>query len=281
MKILTTEMSAHLSQEVTSLATCWKLSRKDGTVQGFTDHDDDISLSGVLYLSSSGFTPSAISSSSQLNVDNLDVEGVLDSNIISKDDLLSGLYDHAEIQIFQVNYNAPDAGTIILRTGWIGEVSVSQDRFIAEVRGLSQRLSQNIGEIFSPTCRANFADSLCGLDENNYKSTGSITSVISNSEFLDSTRSENAGIFTHGVVKFTSGNNIGQFFEVKTSNISEIKLMLPATNDIMVGDNYEIIEGCDKRFETCVNRFDNAINFRGEPHVPGIDRLLETSSTRS
>ena len=35
----------------------------------------------------------------------------------------------------------------------------------------------------------------------------------------------------------------------------------------------EVREGCDKRFETCVNRFANALNFRGEPHLPGTDLL--------
>ena len=50
---------------------------------------------------------------------------------------------------------------------------------------------------------------------------------------------------------------------------------------IELGDAYEAIVGCNKQFNTCVNRFNNAVNFRGEPHVPGSDRLLETSSTRS
>ncbi len=32
--------------------------------------------------------------------------------------------------------------------------------------------------------------------------------------------------------------------------------------------------GCDKSFATCRDRFANALNFRGFPHMPGIDRIL-------
>jgi len=40
------------------------------------------------------------------------------------------------------------------------------------------------------------------------------------------------------------------------------------------GDKYRAVIGCDKRFETCIKKFNNAVNFRGEPHVPGYDELL-------
>jgi len=42
---------------------------------------------------------------------------------------------------------------------------------------------------------------------------------------------------------------------------------------IDIGCRVELREGCDKRFATCVSRFDNAVNFRGEPHLPGNDLL--------
>jgi len=50
--------------------------------------------------------------------------------------------------------------------------------------------------------------------------------------------------------------------------------------DIAIGDSFEIQAGCDKTFETCINRFNNAINFRGEPHMPGQDEILKTAGTR-
>ena len=103
MKSLTTAMQLHLAGEVTTLATCWKLTRRDGAVMGFTDHDQSITVGEVTYQAESGFTPSAVHSSSALNVDNLDVEGMLDNAAISEADVLAGRYDYAEISIFRVN----------------------------------------------------------------------------------------------------------------------------------------------------------------------------------
>jgi uncharacterized phage protein (TIGR02218 family) len=47
------------------------------------------------------------------------------------------------------------------------------------------------------------------------------------------------------------------------------------------GDSYSLQAGCDKTLPTCITRFNNALNFRGEPFVPGTDKMLETSSTRN
>jgi uncharacterized phage protein (TIGR02218 family) len=40
---------------------------------------------------------------------------------------------------------------------------------------------------------------------------------------------------------------------------------------IQAGDTFAITAGCDKRFATCVEKFANADNFRGFPHMPGND----------
>ena len=50
-------------------------------------------------------------------------------------------------------------------------------------------------------------------------------------------------------------------------------------NAVTVGDTFHAVAGCDKSFPTCYNTFGNAVNFRGEPYVPGMDQLLTTSAT--
>ena len=153
MKTLNPALTTHLAGEVTTLATCWKLTRRDATVLGFTDHDRDITYSGVTYVAATGFSPSAIANSAALNVDNLDVEGMLSSGSITEADILAGLYDFAQIEIFMLNYNDLTQGILKLRRGWLGEVSLTRQHFTAEGRGLTQLLSQDIGESVSPSCR--------------------------------------------------------------------------------------------------------------------------------
>lgn len=281
MKTLTAGLAAHLAGETTTLATCWKLTRRDGTTLGFTSHDRDLTFESVTYKAASGFTPSMIASSGNLAVDNLDVEGMLSAEAITETDIHAGKYDFAEISVFQVNYANLAQGALTLRTGWLGEVSVSGQHFIAEVRGMTQKLSQTLGEIFSPACRARLGDARCKVNLASHTVSGTITEVVSRLVVKDSSRSEAAGHFTDGLLTFTSGANEDLTIEVKYYADKTLNLVLPLPFPAEVGDTYSLIAGCDKRFETCIGRFNNAINFRGEPHLPGLDRMLQTSSTRS
>ena len=285
MKYISTQLAAHIAGEVTTLATCWKLKRRDTTVFGFTDHNMDIMFAGVTYQASSGFTPSAIQNTGTLSVDNLDVEGMLNAGSITEADIFAGLYDFAEIDIFQVNYSDLTQGALKLRKGWLGEVSHFKQQFIAEVRGLTQRLAQTIGELYSASCRATLGDGRCKVNMVANTVMGTVSSSASQLQFIDTARTENTGIFAHGTVTFTSGANQSLSVEVKeyiySGSSGEISLVLPMPYAIAARDHYILTKGCDKTLATCFARFNNVVNFRGEPHVPGLDRMLETAGTRS
>lgn len=281
MKTLSPELKAHLGEEVTTLATCWKVTRRDGTVLGFTDHDRDLMFEAVTYQAASGFTPSAIDSSAGLNVDNLDMEGLLDAASISEADILAGRYDFAQVEVFLVNHADLSQGRMVLRTGWLGEVRLRGGQFTAELRGLSQQLATRIGEHYTPGCRAELGDGRCKVALAGFTVTGTVTQADDRQVFTDSTRAEDSGYFAAGKVTFTSGANAGLSMEVKEFQNGQFTLALPLPASIKAGDGYDAVAGCDKTFETCITRFNNAVNFRGEPHVPGTDRLLETAATRS
>jgi uncharacterized phage protein (TIGR02218 family) len=48
---------------------------------------------------------------------------------------------------------------------------------------------------------------------------------------------------------------------------------------IQVGNSFQIVAGCDKTHQTCISKFNNIINFRGEPFVPGTDAISKTAGT--
>lgn len=281
MKNISTALAAHIAGEVTTLATCWKLTRRDSVVFGFTDHDADISFDSVNYKAASGFTPSAIQNTASLSVDNLDVEGMLTAGSITEADIMAGLYDFAEIEIFMVNYNDVSQGKLKLRRGWLGEVSLVKQQFVAEVRGLTQRLSQTIGELYSASCRAAFADPRCKINAATYTVTGAVTDSVSNQELKDTSRDEASGLYNFGKITFTSGANVGLSMEVKEfTSGGQIILVLPMPYNIAAGDSYSMTQGCDKTLATCASQYSNVANFRGEPHVPGLDAMLKTAGTR-
>ena len=205
MKTISSPLAAHIAGEVTTLATCWKLTRRDSTTLGFTDHDRDIVFAALTYKAATGFSPSAVANSASLQVDNLDVEGMLSAESISEADILAGVYDFAEIEIFQINYADTSQGILKMRRGWLGEVSLTRQHFVAEVRGLTQLLSQDIGEYFSPSCRATLGDTRCKINMTSHTVTGSVTAGASRSGFTDSARTEASALFTGGKITSLRG----------------------------------------------------------------------------
>lgn len=157
-------MQTHLDSEVTSLATCWELTRQDGVILYFTDHDKDLVFNSNTYLAATGFTRSALEETSDLAVDNMELMGILDSSAITEEDIRAGLYDYAAVSSFLVNHEDPDSfSSIKLRTGFVGEATATKDAqtFVADFRGLLQNFSQNVGEVYQEECRADLGDSRC------------------------------------------------------------------------------------------------------------------------
>lgn len=281
MKPISPELSVHIAAEVTSLATCWKLTRSDGVVLGFTSHDCDIVFEDLTYLASSGFVPSAVASNCELSVDNMEIEGIVDGVVVKEDEIIAGKYDLAKVEIFMLGYKDVLQGKLNLRSGWIGEIQYGNGKFIAEVRGLMQSMVQIIGQLYSPSCRAKFCDSKCGLNITNYTVIGNVSSFHDRQIFTDLSRKEVVGWFSMGKVTFLSGKNSGLSMEIKEFQAGGIiTLVLSMPYAIEIGDRYSLQAGCSKTLEICTNRFNNSVNFRGEPHVPGIDSVLRTAGTR-
>jgi len=162
VKNISSALRNHLDEETTSLATCWRVIRKDGQEFYFTDHDRDILFEGNTYLAEASYLRTAVTSSASFSVDNVDLEGVLSSDQISITDLRAGLFDYAEVRIFLVNWASISDGALKMRRGWIGEVTLTeQGVFRAELRGLAQALDQKLGEMYQPECRADLGDSRC------------------------------------------------------------------------------------------------------------------------
>lgn len=278
-KTASTALKNHFASEVTTLAYCWKMTRTDGTIKGFTNHDQNIVFDSVTYNASTGFTPTSIQNRADMSVDNLEIEGMLSSASITEADIAAGLYDFAELEVFVVNYEDLTQGSMTLRKGWLGEVTRKKGQFVAEVRGLNQKLTQNIGRLITPNCDAILGDSRCGVTLASFTTSTTVTTVIDRQKFKCSALTQDAGYFTGGEVQFTSGNNSGLKMEIKEFDDTEITLSLPMPYTISASDGVDVIAGCDKTKATCKAKFSNLVNFRGFPDVPGTDKVLKTSGT--
>jgi uncharacterized phage protein (TIGR02218 family) len=198
---------------------------------------------------------------------------------ITAPDLLAGKYDFAEVEIFIVNYMDISQGRMLLRRGRLGEVTMQKDTFIAELRGLAESLQQTIGELYQPSCRAILGDSECKKVLTSFTFTGTVTTVSSGLIFTSNALTQAAGYFTGGQITWTSGNNNGLKMEVKEFANKQVVLAQAMPYAIQVGNSFQIIAGCDKTHQTCISKFNNIINFRGEPFVPGTDAISKTAGT--
>jgi uncharacterized phage protein (TIGR02218 family) len=280
MKTFPSNLQAHLNTGATTLAWCWRVTRGDGAVFGFTDHDRDLTFEGTTFEAATGFTASEIKDALGLSVDNLEVSSALQSDRLNEDDLAAGLYDDAAVEIWRVNWQDTDQ-RVLMRAGSLGEVRRAGAAFSAEVRGLAHYLQQPKGRLFQSGCDADLGDARCGVDLDNpaFRGTGTIIAASSQRLFTASGLDTfAAGWFTRGLVTFTSGANTGRAQEVKRHTLSgataTIELWQPMALAIEAGDTFTITAGCDKQFATCRAKFTNAENFRGFPHMPGNDYVL-------
>lgn len=151
----------HLDQETTTLATCWKITRLDGTVHGLTKHDEDITVSSQLYRSVAGFSISAISNSDTYEAGNTDITGFFDDRGVPETATKSGLLDNADVEVFMVNYENIGSPLILL-AGKIREIEyTATGKYTIELSGYKHLLNQTIGDLVQPECRADLGDRKC------------------------------------------------------------------------------------------------------------------------
>jgi uncharacterized phage protein (TIGR02218 family) len=280
MKSFPAPLQTHLESGTTTLAWCWRLTRNDGAVFGFTDHDRPLSFDGTTFEPESGFTASEIRSGSDLSVDAQEAEGVLTSTTITETDILDGRWDNATVEIWRVNW-ADTTSRALLRRGAIGQVRRGRLHFVAEMRSLAHVLGQTIGRTFQASCDAALGDARCGVDLNApaFKASGTVVSLSGDRGFSVSGLSGFAeDWFALGTLHWLAGANTGRKAEVLSHALSGadviITLLEVPVRLIEVGHTFNIFAGCDKRFETCQAKFANAINFRGFPHIPGQDTII-------
>ena len=280
MKTLATGLQAHLDSGATTLCWCWRITRADAQVQGFTDHDVDVNFDGTDFEAASGISASEVQSTLGLAVDNLAVMGALSSSAINEAAIAAGLYDNAEIEIWRVNWSAPDQRAL-MRKGTLGEIKRGVLGFEAEMRGLVQGLNQPAGRRFGRSCDADLGDARCGIDlaDPAFKQSGTVASVTDARQFTASGLGAFAdGWFSGGKLTWTSGANAGRAMEIKRHAVSAgvvgIELWQPMSEDISVADGFDVTAGCDKQLATCETKFSNIVNFRGFAHMPGNDAVL-------
>lgn len=255
---------------LTSAVFCWRLERADGAGLALTSSDRDLVVENVRYKGAPGVTPAAITRTLGLEPDSGEVAGALSADCLTAGDLALGRWDGASLQLIAADWSEPEAPAVPLLAGTLGEVSLDDQSFSVELRGAASKLEKTPCPSTSAECRAAFGDRQCRVDLAGRTIRATVLSASENMLELSASVDQR---FLFGRLRYLGGTNCGAASVVLATNGSRVWLRDRPRAAVVPGVTVELREGCDKRFETCVSRFDNAVNFRGEPHLPGSDLL--------
>lgn len=277
MRTIQPELQARLDDGATTLCRCWKVERRDGMALGFTDHDRDLVLDGLVCLAGSGFDAGALQTANGLSVDNGQVTGALSDAAVSAEDVAAGLYDGAEVRHWLVDWQRPDLRVLLFR-GRFGEIRQADGGFQVELRGLTEALDAPVGRTIVRRCHRVLGDGACrvDLDAAAYSGEGGVGASLGGGRLaMTGLDAFPTGWFAQGRLEWLFGANAGLSGYVR-SDATEGTSRVIGLHDVPVrpvgsGDRFRIFAGCDRAAGTCRAKFDNYLNFGGFPHIPSDD----------
>ena len=276
-----TSFGAHVATGLTTLCRCWAITRRDGVVHGFTDHDCGLGFDGITFKADTGLSALALQQSTGLAVDNTEALGALSDAAVREADIEAGRFDGADVRAWLVNWADVTQRWLQFR-GSIGELRRSGGAFQAELRGLTEALNRPLGRVYQKPCTAVLGDSACGFDPSmpGYSETRAVEGVAHRQSFewADLAGFE-PGWFARGKLSVLTGTAKGLHAIIKRDILTKdgarlIELWEPLRADVVSGDTLRLDAGCDKRFDTCRLKFSNLINYQGFPDIPGEDWMM-------
>jgi uncharacterized phage protein (TIGR02218 family) len=273
-------LAAHLASGETTLAQCWRILRRDGVVLGFTDHDQVLTVAGTPCRPTSGLDGATVPARLGAQVETGEVLGLLDDAAIGEEDILLARYDGATVESWLVNWRVP--GEVLrLRVDTIGEIVREDGVFRAELRSPQQALNLTVGRLYQGLCDVALGSARCGVNLAlpAYRGTAAVVRVDDPFRLVVSGLGSFApGWFGLGSVHWTAGRRIGLddalLTHERTAEGDVLGFAEKVGEWLAPGDGLVVTAGCDRRLATCRDRFANATNFRGFPHVPGNDYVL-------
>lgn len=273
----------------TRRADVWVITRRDGMVLGFTGHDQDLMFGEVVCHTCGSLTPSATESGSQIgHIGSVELDGILNSDLITEADLFGGLYDDALVEVWRIPWDDADTATPVrIAAGWAGSIQHGVQGFKIEVLGPGSRLGQQpLVKPYTPGCRWVFgspAASGCGFDREGARLAGGVVSASNRAIFIAEGLVDPGSPFLwgDGLVRFTYGPNTGVELEVKQVDFGtgQVMLWIPAPFLPEPGDIFELLPGCPKTTDAC-HAYNRYLNYGGYPDVPGNDLIGQTPDAK-
>lgn len=264
------------SSTICMLAKIEAVPERGGDILRIALHSEDIVFEGQTY-KAVAFETSKIQINAGTEINNSTFSAMLNQTV-NRLNIRGGKWQGAKVQLTIVDYKNLSIGYLERHNGRFGQATIIGKEAEFEYRGLMQILSQEIGERTSILCRDKLGGFYCTKDISAFTFTGTATAVeagyLGFQKFTSSV-SKPDKYFYNGIITWSSGNNNGLSMEVQNNAGQIITLKLPMIKTIQPGDTFTIVAGCDKQLATCHNKFNNAVNFFGEPCISEKDKIFK------
>lgn len=253
----------------------------DGAIFRYADYDRDIFLSdGRLFsCNGPGFSRDKISLTDDEVIDSLNIELTIDetdkmNNVRIIQIARNGGFDDARLSLYRCFIDEWGNALYILEL-FTGEIETPEGgglKLALDVNSLANKLNNNFRtRCYYPTCPFSLYDSMCGVNLENYKKMGTVSSATK--KVINSKLTFANGYYEQGGLEFTSGALSGTAHSIRYSNNNTFELLIEAESAPNVGDTFIVYPGCDKTPNTCKNKFNNFYYNRATPFIP----IKETS----
>lgn len=259
------------SQPLETVATWWRIERRDGVALGFTSHDRDIVFDGLVHRTAPGMVPSAIHRTASLEADSAEIAGALSHDAISEGDLAAGRFDGARVTMGLVDWESLETEAIF--GGTIGAVAREGAGFTAELRSIKDMLLRETVPRTAPTCRAEFCGAGCTLSAARFTHQGRVVDISADGRAVRVDADISTDALAFGSLRWCDGPEAGLLRRIEGVDGAWLVLEQPVHPLSATGTSAILREGCDHTLATCADRFGNAANFQGEPFLPGNDLL--------
>lgn len=184
----------------------------------------------------------------------------------------TGQFDGATCQVERAfmspTYGDTAAGTVVLFAGRISDINCSRTALDMKCRSHLELLNiQMPRRLWQPTCSHVFGDAMCQFNRSSLAITFSCGSGTTQTQIVGVPNTTTP--FTQGTIVGVTGANAGETRTITNfvgGQYAQVKLAFLAQPAL--GDEFQLLPGCDRNLSTCTNTFANQIHFGGMPYIP-------------
>ena len=261
-KFIPPRLQDHYDGDALTVCLLTRILCKDGTLYGYTDLDVGVYYDPATYdpggtgddwgplehtADTGGFSLARLEAAADLSVDNSELKFLPGTGGITAEQILSGLFDLADVRIYRVNYMDLTMGHECVAVGQMGNARVAENFAYVEYRSLTDLLKQPEVDLFTITCPHVFGSAECPHEL--VWTNGTVTAVDptdSQRIFGDTGLTPEDDFYVPGVVEWLTGANAGSQDDIDQNTAGTFALSLPSKFPIQIGDTFRVRQDCSK-----------------------------------